>query len=132
SPTRAFPRPCPGQRLGSPAWSRGGCVGTGIHGLMAARADIEAVLASGFFDLRWYRQRWPGAGSDAKAAVAHFLDEGAAAGGDPGPGFSLRRYLRANPDVAAAGMNPLLHYLAHGRAEGRDVFPVEVSDEAEI
>src|SRR5690606_17779637 len=83
-------------------------------------------------DLRWYRQRWPGAGSDAKAAVAHFLDEGAAAGGDPGPGFSLRRYLRANPDVAAAGMNPLLHYLAHGRAEGRDVFPVEVSDEAEI
>src|SRR3546814_13490718 len=35
----------------------------------------------------------------------------------PKPGFSTRRYLRANPDVAAAGMNPLVHYLRVGRGE---------------
>src|SRR3546814_20736377 len=43
---------------------------------------------------------------------------------DPSPGFSTRRYLRANPDVAAAGMNPLVHYLRFGRGEGRPCFPV--------
>src|SRR3546814_11513274 len=37
---------------------------------------------------------------------------------------STRRYLRANPDVAAAGMNPLVHYLRFGRGEGRPCFPV--------
>jgi hypothetical protein len=28
-------------------------------------------------------------------------------------------YLASNPDVAEAGVNPLLHYLESGRAEGR-------------
>ena len=34
--------------------------------------------------------------------------------------ISTRRwYLATNPDVVAAGMNPLLHYLRHGDLEGR-------------
>lgn len=28
-------------------------------------------------------------------------------------------YLKQNPDVVCAGLNPLLHYLEHGAAEGR-------------
>lgn len=96
---------------------------------MAAAADINRVLASGLFDLEWCRQHWPDTARNPKKAAAHFLDMGAVLGLDPGPGFSTRRYLQANPDVAAAGMNPLLHYLAHGRAEGRACFPVD-GDEA--
>lgn len=35
------------------------------------------------------------------------------------PFFDSEYYLRNNPDVASAGVNPLLHYLRSGRREGR-------------
>ena len=38
---------------------------------------------------------------------------------DPGPQFSGSRYLGANRDVAAAGLNPLMHYILDGWAQGR-------------
>ena len=38
-------------------------------------------------------------------------------------GFDATNYLRANPDVAAAGLEPLGHYLRIGAAEGRDPMP---------
>ena len=34
-------------------------------------------------------------------------------------GFDPQLYLEANPDVAAAGIDPLQHYLQYGKAEGR-------------
>src|SRR5215471_20910549 len=34
--------------------------------------------------------------------------------------FDAEWYLAQNPDVAAAGINPLVHYLRHGPADGRD------------
>ncbi len=38
-------------------------------------------------------------------------------------GFDDALYLRANPDVAKAGMDPRQHYLRHGRREGRKLRP---------
>ena len=35
------------------------------------------------------------------------------------PAFDAQAYLDANPDVAQAGMSPYVHYLEHGRHEGR-------------
>jgi hypothetical protein len=35
--------------------------------------------------------------------------------------FDNEFYLAANPDVKAAGLNPLAHYLANGQAEGRAI-----------
>jgi GT2 family glycosyltransferase len=92
---------------------------------MSRAADVKAILASDLFDLGWYRERCPMAPAVAEAAALHFLEHGLVLGLDPGPGFSMRRYLRANPDVAAAGMDPLLHYLRHGREEGRAIFAVD-------
>ena len=43
-------------------------------------------------------------------------------GYDPGPNFDTGLYLRHNPDVAAAGIDPLEHYLQSGRAEGRAAY----------
>ena len=40
-------------------------------------------------------------------------------GRDPSPAFSSWLYCMLYPDVKASGMNPLLHYLRHGRLEGR-------------
>ncbi len=34
-------------------------------------------------------------------------------------GFDPAGYLKANPDVAAAGVDPVEHFLRHGRSEGR-------------
>ncbi|MDE3748605.1 Rossmann-fold NAD(P)-binding domain-containing protein [Methylobacterium radiotolerans] len=38
----------------------------------------------------------------------------------PVPGFDATFYLVANPDVRAAGIDPLRHYMEHGWKEGRD------------
>lgn len=38
------------------------------------------------------------------------------------PGFDPEQYVEINEDVAAAGVDPLKHYLANGRAELRTVF----------
>jgi hypothetical protein len=51
--------------------------------------------------------------------VDHFLRFGAAELRNPGPGFDTAGYLKRYPDVAEAGLNPLLHYITHGKSEGR-------------
>jgi SAM-dependent methyltransferase len=38
-------------------------------------------------------------------------------------GFDSDCYLQANPDVAQAGMDPVVHYLKYGRFEGRKLKP---------
>jgi O-antigen biosynthesis protein len=38
--------------------------------------------------------------------------------------FDEGYYLKRNPDVLAAGMDPSIHYLLHGAAEGRDPGPI--------
>lgn len=84
--------------------------------------DIAVLESSELMDSDWYLRQH----SDARStsAAEHYLSIGVRLLHDPGPAFSTRRYLRAYPDVAAAGMNPLLHYLNHGRKEGRSCFPV--------
>ncbi len=42
--------------------------------------------------------------------------------------FDTDWYLAQNPDVAAAGIDPLVHYLRHGAAEGRDPNPLFDTD----
>lgn len=42
----------------------------------------------------------------------------------PHPLFDSDWYLSQNPDVAAAGVNPLQHYMQHGWHEGRDPNPL--------
>lgn len=83
--------------------------------------DAALVAASGLFDPDWYVAHHRQAVECADALAAYL---GAPFEHDPGPGFSSRHYLLANPDVAAAGIHPLLHYLRYGQAEGRLRFPV--------
>jgi hypothetical protein len=45
---------------------------------------------------------------------------GGSEGRSPGPLFDAAYYLSQNPDVAAAGANPLLHFEQYGWREGRD------------
>ena len=51
--------------------------------------------------------------------VRHFAASGWQSGLNPNAWFDTRFYLEFYPDIAAAGMNPLFHYVYYGRAEGR-------------
>jgi len=73
------------------------------------------------FDADYYIARNPQFQGDVRGAIEHFMTIGWRAGQDPSQGFSTSAYLLANPDVASADINPLLHYLNYGLAEGRSL-----------
>lgn len=54
--------------------------------------------------------------------VDHFIAFGWKEGLNPQPGFDVKYYLKMNPDVAKARLNPFWHYVVAGRAEGRPAF----------
>ena len=88
----------------------------------AERAYARRLRESPEFDRAFYlasnpRLRW----LFRLAPERHYVLFGEAAGLCPNPGFSPRAYLFHNPDVAAAGTPPLLHYLQEGRSAGRIV-----------
>ena len=86
------------------------------------RHMLRGIDLGDWFDPVYYCRTMPQmAGSDP---LIHFLRHGWKQGGNPSPRFDVGRYLAANPDVRADGINPLLHYLRYGRAEGRQAFAV--------
>ena len=80
---------------------------------------ISAIKNSGYFDEAWYQSNNLFNYPDVADPLLHYLEFGANSGLDPSPKFSTQRYLAANPDVARSGMNPLVHYIKTGKAEGR-------------
>lgn len=85
--------------------------------------EATALRAGGLVDDTWYRSSYPDLLDPAEDAAEHYALRGAAEGRDPNPVFSTRHYLEANPDVRAAGLNPLLHYQQTGWSEGRSTGP---------
>lgn len=81
-------------------------------------ANSRYKLIQSEFDEKFYRENLPSLSSDVDA-VQHFITEGWRMGLDPSPDFSTSFYLIENEDVMNAGFNPFLHYLTHGRSEGR-------------
>lgn len=77
-----------------------------------------------FFDAAWYCAECPEA-LHANALV-HYLERGAAQGLRPSLAFDPAWYRAAYPDVAAAGVEPLAHFLGPGRPDGR--FPKAPAD----
>jgi GT2 family glycosyltransferase/glycosyltransferase involved in cell wall biosynthesis len=97
-------------------------------GRMENMAERRAlVAASGLFDQEFYLRRCPSAAASGVDPIEHFLLDGWRHGIDPGPGFSIERYLAANADVRDTAVNPLLHYLTYGKAEGRSLLPPPAS-----
>jgi hypothetical protein len=86
------------------------------------RRYVRAIRASGLFDRDWYLTCNPRLPRLCRILPErHYVLVGEAAGLCPSPGFSPRAYAHLNPDQAGSGLAPLAHYLAHGRAEGRQV-----------
>ena len=79
--------------------------------------DKNFIANSLLFDSAWYCETY-GFGKYLDAAK-HYLNIGWREGKDPSPFFSTADYLRKNPDVARADMNPLLHFEKFGLKENR-------------
>jgi hypothetical protein len=84
-----------------------------------SQVEYDALQESGLFLADWYVAE---AGASLPKAVDPLMDfcsRGWHARLAPNPYFDCGFYLRQNPDVAEAGLNPLLHYLHQGDREGR-------------
>ena len=84
-------------------------------------ADI--VRKSDLFDAEYYRQRAGPACIDHDPAL-HYSTIGERLGIPPSEGFNPTYYAERYPDIGATDMCRLVHYVLHGRAEGRRVRPV--------
>ena len=84
-------------------------------------AEAHRVIAPAF-DPDFYRATYADLPADM-APLWHYRMAGWREGRDPAPWFSVEGYFAANPDVAAAGVEPVSHFLAHGRHEGREIAP---------
>ncbi len=84
--------------------------------------QARRLLRERLFDASWYATEYKLRGRPLALAL-HWLAQGWRQGQAPHPGFALDWYLRAYPDVAQAGVQPLWHYLEHGEAEGRQPSP---------
>lgn len=78
--------------------------------------DIAAA-----FDADFYIVANPELELEPADALAHFLAQGWRENRDPSRWFSVSRYLEAYADVVASDQNPLVHYVQHGRREGRSL-----------
>lgn len=101
-----------------------------VRNIPSLRRRVRMLEASDLFDAHWYARRYPHCGGSKFSAI-HYLSMGALQGHDPGPYFSTSDYYRANPDVAAARIPALAHYLLNGRREGRALFPVPAQVEVD-
>ena len=80
----------------------------------------ERILESGLFDESFYAERY----GVSNGAVEHYMNIGVLEGANPNPLFDTKYYLERYPDVASAGLNPLLHFLDGGAKEGRNPQPL--------
>ncbi|WP_250865920.1 class I SAM-dependent methyltransferase [Caballeronia sp. INSB1] len=124
-PLRSVLAQAPGGRrnVGAALRARGARIARQLPLGLGGRARLEEnariVAGSPLFDAEWYVQQYPGA--SGKSAAHHFVSVGTAEHHDPSPLFDAQWYLKHNPDVAAHGMNPLVHFEKFGRAEGRAI-----------
>lgn len=89
--------------------------------LRVSRSPKSAVP----FDYDWVKRQVPGIG---RITIDAFLKDPRFARVDPHPLFASSYYLDRYPDIAAAGISPVAHYLEHGWREGRDPHPYFAND----
>jgi len=82
-----------------------------------------SILTNKEFDNAFYLSSFTGVDHPSNP-FEHYYSSGWREYRDPCRWFSTYCYLAANYDVAQSGMNPFVHYIMHGRNEGRNPNPV--------
>lgn len=83
------------------------------------RKDKAVISESEYFDNEYIAKQLENLGLKIKDPLEFFVLFGAELELSPSEKFDTKSYLEMNPDVKVSGINPLLHYIKHGRAEGR-------------
>ena len=84
-----------------------------------ARKDKALIAQSEYFDKEYVANQLKQLSLKVKNPLEFFVSYGAALELSPSEKFDTKSYLAMNPDVKDSGINPLLHYIKHGKAEGR-------------
>lgn len=79
---------------------------------------FKLAKAEGLFDYNWYQERY-GQFPHELAAFTDYLDKSTSSNVNPSARFDTEFYQRCNVDIYLKGISPLLHYMYHGRYEGR-------------
>ncbi len=94
-------------------------IGLSISKSKRARKDKTLITKSEYFDMEYVASQLKQLGLHVKDPVEFFVSFGAELELSPSEKFDAKSYLAMNPDVKNSGINPLLHYIKHGKAEGR-------------
>jgi O-antigen biosynthesis protein len=98
----------------------------GLLGHFLSEGLNAGLRPNALLDPNWYYRQLDGT-HDVRSGLRHFVTVGDRQGLASRMNFSGALYLERNPDVAAAGIPPLLHYLRTGRDEGRACFHVPLA-----
>jgi hypothetical protein len=79
------------------------------------------IAASEFFNRHWFEEQYPHVRLGQYDAATYYLRYGVSQRMQPSINFDAVWYIERYKDVAASGGNPLLHYIRHGRPEGRRI-----------
>lgn len=82
-----------------------------------AERDYGVIKSSHLFDEKWYLQTY--LENKPQDPIKHYVDVGCKNNCNPSRHFNTAWYLENNPDVKKSGMNPFVHYILHGKKEGR-------------
>ncbi len=77
-------------------------------------AQVQTIRQSKYFRPAWYLRHNHDVARKGVDPALHFIRNGYREGRDPGPRFSVERYLKAHPRVAKAGENALIHAIENG------------------
>ncbi|MDL2316904.1 hypothetical protein LJC59_07490 [Desulfovibrio sp. OttesenSCG-928-A18] len=87
-----------------------------------AQTQLETFMTlctrSQAFDVPWYRKTWL-QNTSFTSPFHHYLSEGIYTGAQPSPWFSPFFYLLLHQDLWDVGVDPLIHFIAHGATELR-------------
>ena len=83
------------------------------------RKDKALISKSEYFDKEYVVSQLKQLGLQVKDPLEFFVSFAAGLELSPSDKFDTKSYLAMNPDVKNSGINPLLHYIKHGKAEGR-------------
>ncbi len=84
---------------------------------------FDQIVESKLFDPEYYLSRYYDELTGVDNLLDNFLNEGIEQKRNPSSMFDTEFYLKHNPDVAQAEVNPFLHYVGNGRFEGREAIP---------
>ena len=87
-------------------------------------ADVPSEIRN-YIDSEWYKNTYLKEIKTNLSPAAHYMMTGWKMGYNPSLNFDGNQYLKDNPDVAKANINPLEHYIRFGKAEGRRVETVK-------